>query len=361
LRLVNFSVTNFRSITNAHKVPISDTTILIGKNNEGKSNILKAVSVAMNALQEHALSQRNRPYPRRFFRREESVYYWDRDFPIGLQSRKSPRHSIFRLEFLLDQVEIEEFKAEIRSNLNGTLPLEVRIGEDNKPSIRVTKRGRGTKTLNQKSNQIADFVAKKIFFNYIPAVRNDKEAISEISNMVSSELRVLEHDEDYINALKVIDELQEPILKDIADRIKQPLSEFLPNISNVFIEITTRNKYIPQRRDFDLIIDDGTPTSIEFKGDGVKSLATLGLLKNRKNKRAASIIAIEEPESHLHPAAIHQLNEIVMSLSSDNQVIITTHNPLFIDRNDVKSNIVIESGGGQSRKKHQTTSRHARN
>jgi putative ATP-dependent endonuclease of OLD family len=55
VRLVNFSVTNYRSITVAHKIGISDVTVLIGKNNEGKSNLLRALDVAMHLLQLHAL------------------------------------------------------------------------------------------------------------------------------------------------------------------------------------------------------------------------------------------------------------------------------------------------------------------
>ena len=53
MQLVNFSVTNYRSITTAHKASISNTTILIGRNNEGKSNLLKALDVGMTALQPH--------------------------------------------------------------------------------------------------------------------------------------------------------------------------------------------------------------------------------------------------------------------------------------------------------------------
>ena len=50
MKIVKFSVTNFRSITNANKIPISQITILMGKNNEGKSNLLKALNIAMNTL-----------------------------------------------------------------------------------------------------------------------------------------------------------------------------------------------------------------------------------------------------------------------------------------------------------------------
>ncbi len=341
MRLVNFSVTNFRSITAAHRVPISDTTTLIGRNNEGKSNVLKALSFAMTALQEHALREQRKRFLRR---REDSHYYWERDFPIALQGRKATKQSIFRLEFELSENEVGEFRNEIKSNLNGTLQLEIRIGEDDKAIIKVSKKGPGSKTLNSKSGKIADFIAHRIFFNYIPSIRTDKEALSVISDMLTQELRVLDRDDNYQKALQVITDLQKPVLKKLAERIKQPLSEFLPNIKKVRIDVTDDLSRTSFRRDFEVVIDDGTPTNIEFKGDGVKSLAALGLLKNREIEAGVSIIAIEEPESHLHPAAIHQLNDIICSLADQNQVIVTTHNPLFVDRLDIPSNVIIENG-----------------
>lgn len=79
-------------------------------------------------------------------------------------------------------------------------------------------------------------------------------------------------------------------------------------------------------------------------------MAALGLLKHRSNVEGASIIAIEEPESHLHPGAIQQLNKIITELSAQHQVIVTTHNPLFVDRRVIKSNIIIDSGKAKSAK-----------
>ncbi len=162
--------------------------------------------------------------------------------------------------------------------------------------------------------------------------------------MLSQELRILENDESYQKALNVIQELQQPILDDLALRIQQPLTEFLPTIKSVQIEIPETSRRVGVRREFNVIIDDGTPTNIEYKGDGVKSLAALGLLKNKLVHLGASIIAIEEPESHLHPGAIHQLNEIIKSLAESNQVILTTHNPLFVDRSNIKTNIIVNDG-----------------
>lgn len=346
MRLVNLSVTNFRSITAAHKVPISNTTVLIGRNNEGKSNVLKALSFAMNALLDHA-AREQRAWPARrtmLYRKDDNNYVWERDFPIGLQNKKSGKQSIFRLEFELSEDKVGEFKKEINCTLNGTLPIEICIGEDNKPIIKVSKQGKGSKPLNSKSGKIADFIGRRIFFNYIPAIRTDREAISVISGMLAQELRVLESDENYQKALATIADLQKPVLEKLAERIKEPLSEFLPNIKKVRIDVADDLRRTSFRRDFEVVVDDGTPTNIEFKGDGVKSLAALGLLKNRDTKAGASVIAIEEPESHLHPSAIHQLNDIICALSDKNQVIVTTHNPLFVDRLNIKSNVIIENG-----------------
>ena len=345
MELVNFSVTNFRSITTAHKVSVSSTTILIGMNNEGKSNLLKALDVGMTSLQRHAMeARRGRIIPRNVSRRDNQQYYWERDFPINFQSRTSGTQTIIRLEFLLTDDEIIEFKDKIKSSLNGTLPIIVKIGKDSLPSIEVSKKGIGSKTLNSKSGRIAEFIANKIVFNYIPAVRTDQEALNVVSRMLAQRLRVLEDQPEYMEALQTIKDLQQPILDNLSERIKEPLEEFLPGIKGVSIEIPESMRRSSLRRDFDIIIDDGTPTNLSFKGDGVKSLAALGLLKDRIRTDGASIVAIEEPESHLHPAAIHQLNEVIKVLGEENQVILTTHNPLFVDRHNIKSNIIVDKG-----------------
>ena len=55
MKLVEFSVSNYRSITSAHKIKLQNFTVLVGKNNEGKSNLLTAMNVAMKALMNHGM------------------------------------------------------------------------------------------------------------------------------------------------------------------------------------------------------------------------------------------------------------------------------------------------------------------
>lgn len=53
MRLDSFSVENYRSITQARRISLTENTVLVGPNNEGKSNILRALSAAMYALVRH--------------------------------------------------------------------------------------------------------------------------------------------------------------------------------------------------------------------------------------------------------------------------------------------------------------------
>jgi putative ATP-dependent endonuclease of OLD family len=342
MQLIQFSATNYRSITSAHRITFANVTVLIGRNNEGKSNLLRALEAAMNLLKQHARASPNR---NRRLLIGDVAYIWQRDFPIQFQHRRASTQTILKLEFSLDEDECRQFKDEIGSTNNGSLTLEIKIGKDQEPQIRLVKSGKNTSTLTAKSAQIARFVADRIHFNYIPAVRTDNTTIELIGGLLSHELRTLENDLRYLAALKTIADLQQPILDELATRVHGPLKEFLPSIKSVVLEISDSSRRFSLRRDVSVVIDDGTPTLLEYKGDGVKSLAALGLLKSQNAPTGASILAIEEPESHLHPAAIHQVNEIIRSISQTTQVIVTTHNPLFVDRENIKSNVIVTNGG----------------
>lgn len=274
--------------------------------------------------------------------RDTQRYSWRRDFPISLQSRSRGLESIFRLEFALSEHEIEEFRAEIKSNLNGTLPIEIKFGRNNVADIHVRKQGPGGLSLSAKSPRIAKYVAARIEFIYIPAVRTEDEALTVVQEMLSTELAHLERDVDYIAALQKITELQQPILDKVSESIRTSLRQFLPGIKSVTVRVPQSARRVALRSQCKIEIDDGSRTLLEYKGDGVKSLAALGLLKDKKKPDGASIVAIEEPESHLHPGAMHSLREVIETLTANNQVVITTHCPLFVDRTSIARNILID-------------------
>ena len=340
MKLITFSITNFRSITNAHKINLEDITVLLGKNNEGKSNIIKALSIGMNIIS-------NPTYERHILRKsyyiiEDECYFWKRDFPISYQNRNRGIETIFKFEFELSEQEIREFKASVNSRINGTLEIQIKIGNDNRPKFSVPKRG--NKSLEKKVDKIREFVSKRIIFNYIPAIRTEEDGINIIRADLSKELAVIEEKEEYKKALKTINDLQQEILDGISQKIKKSLIGFIPTIKNVQLHIAEESRVRALRRDVEVIIDDGTPTKIEYKGDGIKSLVSMGILTDRYNTSESSIIAIDEPESHLHPGAISELNKVIRNLKKGSQVIITTHNPQFTDVDNLKNNIIVDKG-----------------
>lgn len=50
MRLESFQVNYFRSIKNSEPILLNQKTVIVGKNNEGKSNYLKALNIALSIL-----------------------------------------------------------------------------------------------------------------------------------------------------------------------------------------------------------------------------------------------------------------------------------------------------------------------
>jgi putative ATP-dependent endonuclease of OLD family len=344
MELVSFSVSNYRSITSAYKLPIRRPTVLIGPNNEGKSNILRALVASLKFLATLG-GVRLRNDRITSVMRSRETFDWTRDFPVSLQSKSPEGETVFELEFRLSEAEVDEFRADVRSRLNGTLPIQLRFGV-NESKLIVQKQGMGGTTLTRKAEVIARFVARHIHIAYIPAVRTASAATQIVNDLVDRELSLVEGQPEYSAALKALADLQEPVLKRIATSIKMTLQEFLPNVKGVTVEISEDARYRALRRSCEIVINDGTATALDKKGDGVQSLAALSLMKHASHSGSASrqlVLAVEEPESHLHPRAIHQLREVLDDLSGQHQVILTTHCPLFVDRTNLKSNIVVNN------------------
>jgi len=247
------------------------------------------------------------------------------------------------LEFLLTENEKVEFKDEIGSNLNNTLPISF-ILDRNDTVITIPKQGRGQKTLNEKAPRIADFVSKRIDIQYIPAVRTAEHAQRVVNSLVRGELEKLEKDTIYKQALLDIASAQRPILESLSEEITNTMKEFLPNIKKVSIEIEEDDRSYALTEISEMLVDDGAATLLNAKGDGVQSLAALALMRHTTRLSDVNkdvVIALEEPESHLHPEAIRNLRKVLSELSSKYQVVVTTHNPIFTNRSEIHQNIIV--------------------
>lgn len=341
MKVVSFTVKNYRSIVEAHKIILNDYSVLLGKNNEGKSNILRALSVCMDCINDY---RRFRFSIHRELMRHDGSYNWNRDFPINLRNRKNGRKSIFELELFLDGEELNNFNSNLHTRISlHNILMRIEIGEDNVP--RVTFPLRGTNSLTSKKEKVLEFLSDKITYNYIPAVRTENHALRLIKNNIANELETLNTNDDYIKSLQKIREMQKICLNKISVDIETELKEFLPKVKNVEIDIEDNYRIATSLSNINVYVDDGILTNIENKGDGVKSLAVLAMLKNKQSMIGlSSIVAIDEPEAHLHPGAINELANTLKVLSKNNQVIISTHNHLFTNYLNLNSNIIVDNG-----------------
>jgi putative ATP-dependent endonuclease of the OLD family len=350
MRLESFSVENYRSITQARRIPLSSSTVLIGPNNEGKSNILRALSVAMEALRQYrpvagsTTGAIRNIRSRSFGPQDDKIYDRKRDLPISLQRSKSSKQTKITLEFSLNADEIMEFKEIVKSNLNGTLPVCITFG-DGIYDVNIIKPGRGSITLKAKNNRIVSFLADRIQFQYIPAVRTARTAAAVVEDIVANELRDLENDPAFQEALTAIRTLQRPVLEAFSERVTDTLKAFVPGIRAVNFSVNDERRYSALRHSIEITIDDGDITNLDAKGDGIQSLVALGIRRHALEESRAKrtyIFAIEEPEAHLHPNAIHELRIVLDQLSTTDQIVLTTHSGLLVNRSNLASNILVQ-------------------
>jgi hypothetical protein len=238
--------------------------------------------------------------------------------------------------------ENKEFERRIGHRVNGDLPVRLLFGNRPEPEFRVPKQRSGP-AISEKKAEIRAFVAQLVQVQYIPAVRTAQTALEVVEDMVQRELSVTEQDADYVAALARIRELHEPILAQIAGALEASLSDLLPDVKGVRIEVEERG--YRSMGATKLIVDDGNPTDLALKGDGVQSLAAISLIRHYAAETARSealILAVEEPEAHLHPSGVHALRAVLEDISAKQQVVVTAHSPLLVNRLDVASNIIVK-------------------
>ena len=103
MKFVNFSVEMYRSLLKKCELNISQLTTIIGPNNEGKSNILRAIVTAVRTLeaiseQDATMYKEGSALVLRMWGRHGDMYNWERDYPL---SRRKNGNNSARSRFVL--------------------------------------------------------------------------------------------------------------------------------------------------------------------------------------------------------------------------------------------------------------------
>lgn len=349
MRLIKFEVKNYRSIKKAEVSDIGEILVLIGANNEGKSNLLRAVRIALSAMENlqyfRVRGESLRVSQRALASKERLDYIWERDFPVGLQNhaRLKDKSTRIRLTFRLSEEEIGEFREAFGLNVNGIIPVELRFSKD-ELEVDIIKQGPQKAAFKKKRVKIARFLSERLRFVFVPPVRTARVALEIVNRVIRNRVRAIQ-----LPHLKRIEaellRAEREAFDGLSEELQETLKSFIPDISGVKINNYRRAAARSEIGDYEVLINDGHLTPIEQKGDGVQSLLSLALMSSgtkNNSSEIGSIFAVEEPEAHLNSEAIYKLKAELMTSGQGNQVILTTHSPIFALAGNLAANIIVK-------------------
>lgn len=348
MKITAISIQKYRSIKRTPRLNLGDLTVLIGPNNEGKSNVLRALVVSMQVLRLYglnAMASSSRTPTRGPTRRitPRRIYDWTYDFPKDLQEKTPEGNTIIDLWFELTPIEQTAFQEAIGSRLRTELPIRLTIGPRS-VDFAVRKQGPGGAALTKKAPAIAQFVGRSLRVEYVESVRTAARAKQVVEDMVEIELSNLAEEARFSAALETLVDAVKPMTDRLSLDLATTLQAFLPEVRGVEIALGTERILSALSSQVQIVVDDGVATELQHKGDGVQSLAALALIRKAADvRRGALFLAIEEPEAHLHPRAIHQLRGVLTDIAATQQVVLTTHSAALINRLTIENNILVRS------------------
>lgn len=359
MELVSVRIEKYRSIQRSAEMSFDGLKVLIGANNRGKSNVLNAIRLGMDTLERAAIlplettkkaallrNRAIRPSTKissRTHNRPE-YYEWQRDFPVHLRGHRGrSQESKVRFDFRLSEEDRKEFFKTTGARNGGDLAVEL-IFDSAQTKISFPKKGGSTYAHNAQA--ICDFICSRIKFLYIPAIRTPDQAVNVIEQLIADQMSTLESNSRYRELESEIQEMLTDRLDEVSKNLDERMKTYLPGFQQLDVKTrshrTTRINSMPVD---DIQIHDGVLTSLLEKGDGVKSLVTLALLHDLAERGPSSqevLLAIDEPEAHLHPEAIHDMADVLRKIARDKPVVIATHSQMLINREDLRHNLIVD-------------------
>lgn len=134
-------------------------------------------------------------------------------------------------------------------------------------------------------------------------------------------------------------------LRVVEERIAELLRRVMPSISAVALSVEIEALEELFAGGVSIAINDGIETDVLTKGHGLQRCIVFTLLQtlilSQRNQLVPLegeaptthpiILLIEEPELYLHPQLAKLFFDVMASFSENDQVIYTTHSPLFVD------------------------------
>jgi predicted ATP-dependent endonuclease of OLD family len=359
------AISNYRSFgSEIQKIgPFSKVNIFIGKNNSGKSNILRFLLQEYSALRSHV------------FGSQSFSFKDNNDVHIGLTNQNIKLgvginlNDSIKLRNYYQDLEAREISDDSISDITGLIPRIKKINSDKNNLFWMIFTGNSEQNIdesttdniikltedlqlvdldfleqeirhtehNNKITQVGE-ILRQIMFDFLPRI--NVSLISAIRNINSTN----EYDKNEFDGSGLILELAK--LQD-PEFDKHSQSRSLFNKIELFLQEITQSRYakinIPFSREY-IKVDlygNGNFLPLESLGTGIHDTIILAsactILTNQ-------IVCIEEPELHLHPFLQKQFLNYIIN-NTNNQYFISTHSAHLLNNSKVSIfHITLENG-----------------
>lgn len=346
MRITSLRIENFRSIKSLN-IELGETTVFIGPNNSGKTAILDAIRIALT---------------RRWGQR--GTGFTEYDVHLATETDDPKTSPAISIELRAEELAAGDWPDEIIQAVDEIAQTDPVTGI-NSITLQVGCSWRAAEGcfqpswafLNAARQPLIAGSARRLnlerFWQYLPvfylgALRDADDEFSSRSQFWGKLLKAVEIPASLENRIqKVLDLLNNKLLN--ADPKLAEIANTLSGATRVAAR--DRDGEVDLRlvplKSWDLlskaeIILRNEPTwpwlPLQRHGQGVQSLSVIflfqafvdHLLKGLYEPESAPVLALEEPETHLHPQAARTLWTHVSALPG--QKIITTHSPYFVQR-----------------------------
>jgi predicted ATP-dependent endonuclease of OLD family len=387
MKIKSIKIKNFRSYKEETVIYFDDLTVLVGKNDIGKSTILEALDI--------------------FFNDGNGIIKIDKA-DLNIQaSRNGDNETIISVCFselpesiIIDSTVQTTLDGEYMLNSEGDLEVVKKYKSGGKASVFIRAKhptnayckdlllkknadlrhiitGIGIACENQSANAIMRKAiweyyaedlnlqdieidvskedAKRIWdklSSYMPVYslfqsdRKNSDGDSEVQDPLKEAVKQIINDEELQQTLALVAEIVETKLQEVSSRTLEKLREMDPAVAsslNPVIPTADKLKWADVFKSVSISGDEDIP--INKRGSGVKRLVLLNFFRAEAERRAEEgdntgiIYAIEEPETSQHSnnqrVLIKALKELAQAANT--QILLTTHSPVIVKELDFEN------------------------
>jgi predicted ATP-dependent endonuclease of OLD family len=355
MQVTEIEIKNYRSFspTGAKVLFPSAHSALVGKNNSGKSNILRALYLM--------LGSKNPKY-----NRFEEKDFFDTSVPIEINVKiggftVADKPKLFSIPNLTKpqqgalSTKITDGTAEItlllRKNFEYIPPESEEENASTEDAFEVKLWGF---QVHRKVEDIRNQLMKMLI---VPAIRNQEDELTASKWTQYGQLmkEVLEASPQYADIQTLLQNLNAKIQIAFAsekDKLVKS-ARIVSYVEDVAFQLTKDNHPSELLRNLEVFVKDGGKLfNVADVGTGTQNAIIIGILELvLKNKTArCKLFGIEEPEAFIHPHGIRYLGNLIKSIGVEDhtQIIVSTHSLSLVSNFEPSEIIRVNKVGGET-------------